>query len=99
APRHLPSFPTRRSSDLFLAAAVDRTAAETAREVARDVGERPLAPGQLRPLGYLTDPGALPSRDFQWDLLPTADAVWRVSAPVARSEEHTSELQSRGHLV
>src|SRR5256885_1535477 len=35
--------------------AVDRTAADAAGAVARDTGERPLAPGQLRPLGYLTD--------------------------------------------
>src|SRR5690625_6471007 len=28
---------------------------------------------------------------------PTAD--WALSGPLVRSEEHTSELQSRGHLV
>src|SRR5437870_9577417 len=41
---------------------------------------------------------------FQWLTLPSARKEIRVSRPVPRnslrrSEEHTSELQSRGHLV
>ncbi|HXM55507.1 MAG TPA: ATP-binding protein [Candidatus Dormibacteraeota bacterium] len=58
--------------------AIDRTAADTARAVARDAGEQPLAPGQLRPLGYMSgpaDPAALPERDFQWELVPGAAPV------------------------
>src|SRR5439155_7455923 len=30
---------------------------------------------------------------------PTAPGICRVESPAGRSEEHTSELQSRGHLV
>src|SRR5437870_11981924 len=62
-PRHLHSFPTRRSSDLEAAAFMEQ---------------------YLR--AHATDPGGV---------VRSTRAVLRR----ARSEEHTSELQSRGHLV
>src|SRR5207253_8280577 len=60
------------------------------------------ARGDNMPLGSQTDCGG--PRDAQWRKLRCGVAArWYVSwAPWAvglRSEEHTSELQSRGHLV
>src|SRR5437660_8256357 len=76
-PRVLPSFPTRRSSDLFAQ--------------------------QVSGLAVVT-----PSMVQRLDLhprfsVPFSFAGWSVTAMAGlratRSEEHTSELQSRGHLV
>src|SRR5690625_5854211 len=75
--RHLPSFPTRRSSDLV----------STLRE------------SRVTPLSRMGSSGAG---------APSARASSAASAPAerrgrggsaGRSEEHTSELQSRGQLV
>src|SRR5205809_5597839 len=84
-PRHPRSFPTRRSSDLT---------------VYRDpTGEAPLrrAAGQRGTVAEV-----LRSRDL-W-LVASATLVFAAMQTVwmaflARSEEHTSELQSRLHLV
>src|SRR5207253_9534544 len=65
APLHLPSFPTRRSSDLPFS------------------GRSP-APSRSRSRCWSCSHGS---------------ASWRSSSIAPRSEEHTSELQSRGHLV
>src|SRR5439155_10269693 len=81
--RPLPSFPTRRSSDLAQDPAeilrpclqvvlVDR--------VKLDAGDRRLAVGVIAQAGE-------------------ANRLDRRTEPAQRSEEHTSELQSRGHLV
>src|SRR5699024_12376723 len=78
---YLPSFPTRRSSDLLL--------------------HRPGQPGQLP--GRLQD--GLPGAD-EADLVhrgpaqvQAGEVVLVADAVVPRSEEHTSELQSRFELV
>src|SRR5690606_41081014 len=79
--RHLPSFPTRRSSDLgHLAGA--RVIAEVGGVVGRVVGERGLS---CR-LGGDEFGVLLPDHDLE-------------SGMALRSEEHTSELQSRENLV
>src|SRR5206468_12041910 len=74
--RHLPSFPTRRSSDLADPAALERVLRKDA---------------ALEPVGSLT-----------WfsgrDTCMRYDRRTR-SASRPRSEEHTSELQSRSDLV
>src|SRR5206468_10672633 len=91
APRYLHSFPTRRSSDLVRAIhqEVVRQAAFEIR-VAHDVDAR------LR----------IPARRFVDDAGPDDLALHRprergrqLLAPARRSEEHTSELQSRSDLV
>src|SRR5439155_21953068 len=84
--RHLHSFPTRRSSDL-------PQAHVTVPAVQLRLGRLPAAPEQ-RPLNPLlrwmflllvfSIPFEYPDRSFPIEI---------------RSEEHTSELQSRGHLV
>src|SRR5207253_9573305 len=87
---HLHSFPTRRSSDLAVA----------------------RAKGILRLPSLLTDQRLIDQEEerprqpaFHHQQLATQRCGWRQPAQqfpsqkAARSEEHTSELQSRGHLV
>src|SRR2546422_9230735 len=77
-PRALPSFPTRRSSDLRLLFASSRPNRAPPRlRYSRDDAALGYAPGATRP--------------------PTSRS--RRPSPYTRSEEHTSELQSRLHLV
>src|SRR5207253_7279217 len=86
--RHLHSFPTRRSSDLAHRGTRSRTAHRPGPHRHCRLA-RTLLP--LRPL----------SQGF-FSLSPRVWALtWAASALVCsrRSEEHTSELQSRGHLV
>src|SRR5690606_42112150 len=77
--RHLPSFPTRRSSDLDLIALVSRIAWELQEEIDEF---------ELNPVIVHADNAGY----------TVADALMR-RRPQARSEEHTSELQSRENLV
>src|SRR5690625_6383938 len=73
--RGLPSFPTRRSSDLAHGDVLQITLALSAGTDPHDHRQVPhLGNAELRRIG--------PGRDLR-----------------GRSEEHTSELQSRGHLV
>src|SRR5207253_9267471 len=90
----LHSFPTRRSSDLFrqsLAAILRQSLAlspRAGRDRARLVDERPLSQWIEENCALTTAVVAKP-----WTI---EDEVIRHGL---RSEEHTSELQSRGHLV
>src|SRR5207253_6815021 len=87
-PLDLHSFPTRRSSDLF------------ARRPPTVLTPHPGEAGRLL---------ASSAREIQKDRLAAATTLAKKSRAVtvlkgwgsliARSEEHTSELQSRGHLV
>src|SRR5690606_42032184 len=79
-PRHLPSFPTRRSSDLIGPVGSDWRR----RAAARTVAARATPPGAPSP-GWAATRGRTGA----------ATAV----EPWTRSEEHTSELQSRENLV
>src|SRR5690606_39870338 len=90
-PRHLPPFPTRRSSDLF---AADPDVMDT------------WATSSLTPqiAGRWEDDPDLFGRVFPYDLRPQGHDIirtWLFSTVVRahRSEEHTSELQSRENLV
>src|SRR5207253_6350791 len=81
--RDLHSFPTRRSSDLFLAKMSHelRTPLNAVIGMSKMLSTRlfgPLKPKQAEYLADITQAG---------------------EHLLARSEEHTSELQSRGHLV
>src|SRR5699024_12520917 len=76
-PRHLHSFPTRRSSDLSSASASSRAACSSST----------LGPPAAPPRAWVA-PSTSPS-------VVTATS----SGSVVRSEEHTSELQSRFDLV
>src|SRR5690606_41054480 len=84
---HLPSFPTRRSSDLATQHARRDPAG---RERLLEHRRLRVSPVQHRDVG-----GRLPRRDACRD--GRSDAVGLLA--FARSEEHTSELQSRENLV
>src|SRR5439155_22890081 len=93
----LPSFPTRRSSDLASEAADDRQ-----RLLLR---QEPLAARAARPRGdpppddrALSTPHQREGRTLPPDDGQGVGLRGRLPLP-SRSEEHTSELQSRGHLV
>src|SRR5207253_11023679 len=94
-PRDLHSFPTRRSSDLNL---------RSRRHVTAKIGfsmsvEKKL--GKAR--GASHDSRRVGRRRFLKQAAAAAMAAGSTFAAAAqekaRSEEHTSELQSRGHLV
>src|SRR5690625_6905246 len=67
------------------------------------------APGDklLAPTDPSQDPGRYSSNRFAataclwtwYSLHHSLHFRWRINCPLQRSEEHTSELQSRGHLV
>src|SRR5690606_41275852 len=76
--RHLPSFPTRRSSDL-----------------------RPFSLKRATPTTRLLGAARLASRASVGPIFPPTPRIMRSPStlPNSRSEEHTSELQSRENLV
>src|SRR5207253_11219096 len=89
-PRHPHSFPTRRSSDL---PTVNRTASPgTARERSCCCRHTTRFGSAGKARGW-APPILVCSRK------PGSPASSRLPTCAARSEEHTSELQSRGHLV
>src|SRR5207247_10465072 len=80
---HLPSFPTRRSSDLATEAAL-RAGEERLRHIIASASDGILSYGD----------------DLRIQLFnAAAERILRCPAAEARSEEHTSELQSRVDLV
>src|SRR5439155_20993534 len=83
AHHYLHSFPTRRSSDLTDASDADLTVSTP--------GIRPRRKGCRPATTTRRAPARTASRAMIFPNGPSPD--WR------RSEEHTSELQSRGHLV
>src|SRR5207248_11493317 len=88
----IPSFPTRRSSDLLLAGDADR--ARALEQHAMDVHARlDTEVGALRRRVQEPDRGRAAHAPALGDLV-APDAVLR-----GRSEEHTSELQSPYDLV
>src|SRR5207253_3463023 len=89
----LHSFPTRRSSDLAFRALVSFDAVDACLH-AVDQTDASLIPGAMRAMRNLHDPRAV---DGLIERLNRSAAS--SLHPFIRSEEHTSELQSRGHLV
>src|SRR5207244_13564343 len=93
--RDLHSFPTRRSSDLSFASARRRAFGIRSPTLCPATCSDPLSAGIIpriaRPTVVLPDPDS-----------PTSPRVAPhplAGPPHARSEEHTSELQSPDHLV
>src|SRR5207253_8755848 len=95
-PRALHSFPTRRSSDLTPPAVRDRISERWQRRTA--TGESLLAPPGAAPVRRLRGGSHQYVLRRSEPLSATAGAV-ACDRAAQRSEEHTSELQSRGHLV
>src|SRR5699024_12430186 len=87
----LPSFPTRRSSDLVVAIVVRRSALGLMIE---SIGINPQASRMagIKPRGLLV-------MVYSLSAFLAAIAGVFATASVMRSEEHTSELQSRFDLV
>src|SRR5690606_40943294 len=86
---HLPSFPTRRSSDLIAKRQAEQRDDKEADE--QQVAERgqPLLQPVLRAMARRAEP-----TDFT-----QVRSIAHQNVPTRRSEEHTSELQSRENLV
>src|SRR5207253_6122835 len=95
--RTLPSFPTRRSSDLHLACKgfvfdnrIQLAITQPACDV--EVGRTHARPATIRDRRLRMHHGTVPLKHSHTSFEERA-------IPGSRSEEHTSELQSRGHLV
>src|SRR5439155_3824806 len=89
-PRDRHSFPTRRSSDLRIL---------SAEFVDRGIRVNTLSPGPTDTAMFGRFPGEEQGEAVK-DVLRTNNPSKRMADPLEiRSEEHTSELQSRGHLV
>src|SRR5439155_25659107 len=89
--RYLHSFPTRRSSDLLLGA--QHAASPQSAMPGAALTPQDSALHALNRLAYGPRPGDVPRVAAEGVMRSHA---WNVAG---RSEEHTSELQSRGHLV
>src|SRR5204863_5270869 len=95
--RHLHSFPTRRSSDLLIVALVVAIIAIIWLTVKSSPSKTPLAMTAalvgaiIKGAKLLPQPGG----DFYWYSIFGLLAVGGLVVLIARSEEHTSELQSR----
>src|SRR5690625_6066588 len=77
-----------------------------AADSARPVNNAPAAPKRTRPKGIApsTVPEATTRNSVRRGLPSRTSITWSLPGPASahpdgRSEEHTSELQSRGHLV
>src|SRR5439155_11498142 len=97
--RYLHSFPTRRSSDLRIFETVlyaeDLAAAE--RFYHEALGLEVIECGNLAAV-FRCDGGVLLIFDPRKSAAPGRDVPAHGTSGAGRSEEHTSELQSRGHL-
>src|SRR5207302_3834519 len=90
---HPPSFPTRRSSDLLLRGS-SRGASSHSRQ---RPDTRPIPhPFRARPVPCGTIPANRPQDSEEKTSPASYDSASRIRA---RSEEHTSELQTRENLV
>src|SRR5437870_6712165 len=89
---YLPSFPTRRSSDLTVVAFLPKW-----------VGYAWAFPRLDHiSFGIATAQDAFDHESLDallWDFMVSYYGSYRTPTRRGRSEEHTSELQSRGHLV
>src|SRR5439155_22713536 len=98
ATRYIHSFPTRRSSDLF-SAGLDFESKILVKENAPDLLRRELLSPKWAPqviaISGVTDAYQPIERRLQL----TRRCLEVLDRLIGRSEEHTSELQSRGHLV
>src|SRR5439155_3494431 len=88
--RYLHSFPTRRSSDLAASLSGQIVTVRLAS------GAKFARSSVVAPPAVVTNTSSLASASTQF-----SPSTYQHGAPVraSRSEEHTSELQSRGHLV
>src|SRR5439155_16670200 len=91
---NLPSFPTRRSSDLY----------QQSLAIGRQLGDSRLEAQALKGIGDVYREQArwteaMAILDQSLDIARRVSDRIHEARALTRSEEHTSELQSRGHLV
>src|SRR5206468_11453803 len=91
-PRALPSFPTRRSSDLLMRSGSTAIAYETVTDAR---GGLPL----LAPMSEVAGRMAVHVGAHYLEKGQGGQGILLAGVPGVRSEEHTSELQSRSDLV
>src|SRR5690606_40737750 len=96
APHALPSFPTRRSSDLSPAARTRPITTPVVAAIARKPTARMTVATRT---STRVNPSRIDDARTFIELLPPARAELLSPARCPRSEEHTSELQSRENLV
>src|SRR5439155_26489708 len=94
-PPHLHPFPTRRSSDLIFTSTSPSTRLRF-RSSRRSSPLPSLPSASLERSGEKLQPKLWPSSGIRH---PRSRRSELGSTRTSRSEEHTSELQSRGHLV
>src|SRR5207253_9198694 len=95
--RDLNSFPTRRSSDLMAGKTGTAKKYKEGKYIGSFVGIVPASPN-VKPRAVILVAVDEPQGEAYYGADVAAPAV-RNLAQKLRSEEHTSELQSRGHLV
>src|SRR5205823_8136950 len=96
--RVLPSFPTRRSSDLFVRASSRQK--EIAIRLAIGASRGRLTRQLVTEALVMSLAGAAAGTLLAWWLTSIAASLsLPLPIPLARSEEHTSELQSLAYLV
>src|SRR5207253_9115091 len=94
-PRHSPPFPTRRSSDLSILPGIRATATNLPAPLpGQDLSFEVNPPGRVRYALRIPVSSSAASRRS-----PLRLRYCTSGSTSHRSEEHTSELQSRGHLV
>src|SRR5207253_10420994 len=92
------SFPTRRSSDLWNILLTNEAMGKVMGLFLDPVATAALGPANAMRLSY--HPQALRPYIVNWEATAAAFIQWLHRDLLrTRSEEHTSELQSRGHLV
>src|SRR5439155_7408373 len=97
--RALHSFPTRRSSDLEDVLRAGRAAARERRAWDGVLDHLPDLGLRVEPNHIEVARGGLARYDDGLSAVLLRAAARRAGLVLGRSEEHTSELQSRGHLV
>src|SRR5207253_4007936 len=94
-----PSFPTRRSSDLLIAmpSRVLLTGSTLPFDAAPASAAKKMRQLAKRRIRFMTSNLVSPNR-YSGNICGLVTDVARAGGKMPRSEEHTSELQSRGHL-
>src|SRR5207253_6677251 len=91
---HLHSFPTRRSSDLYF---MYKTFARV--EFVSAASSPPSVTTCIWSYHVFNESEVIVKHFNRSQQYVTSRDFWKMIINITRSEEHTSELQSRGHLV
>src|SRR5690606_42158109 len=95
---HLHPFPTRRSSDLNVKSVVLRVNSPGGSAFASEQINREILALKAAGKPVVVSMGHLAASGGYW-ISMNADVIYADPSTITRSEEHTSELQSRENLV